>query len=480
MCGIVGIFSPTLLIQSEIDLFKGLLAADIIRGAHATGVIKVNTMTNSVAMHKRADDAYDFLANPDTKAFLDTDKGNILIGHNRYATMGDKADHNNAHPFQEGPITMVHNGGQSTWSLDLLEGYKELAVDSHMVARTIATHGIKKAVTEHLDGAFTLVWYNNEEKTLNFIRNAERPLWLAKYNGNLVWASEKGMLDLFLNRASSRASKYTEPPVELPINTLVTFKFDDAGKCVSMKPHTEGVVFLDVPLPVSWGSWANDMYGNSYSQYSQGVERTSKSEIDAFDARDKARVNKFLRDAGHSVCKGDVLTVDINSIEVYSSDAEFGKLVGRCRHSGATVQVWGIVVEEVKDVKVVRCTLVNAYDLLKDGVKTVVITADGAGVSYMDPKFSMRTPMRFTLQVDVLKKKQQRSAISYPFKAQGHTFKTEGEFEDFVCQGCSICGAVPSAFDRRNNKLSVVTGNQFKGLLRDCEFICGKCEEEGA
>lgn len=479
MCGIVGLFSPVALNNTEIDAFKSLLAADIIRGSHATGVIKVNTMTNTVATHKRALDAYDFLAEAGTKEFLDKERGNILIGHNRYATMGDKADHANAHPFQEGPITMVHNGGQSSYSLELLEGHKELAVDSHMVARTIATHGIKKAVTEHLDGAFTLVWYNSEERTLNFIRNAERPLWLAKVNGNLVWASEKPMLDLLWARAGTRTTKYTDTPIELPINTLVTFKFDAAGKCLGGKPHTEGMVFLDLPLPVSWGSWANEYYGSQY-QSSANTRTPNAADVTNFDARDKARVNKFLRDAGVNLHKGDVLTVDITSVEPYGSDPEFCKIVGVDRQTQSVVQVWGLVCAELTGITVVRCTLINAYELLNKGVKGLVITADSAGVSYMDSKFTMKTPLRFTLQHEVLKKKQQRQAISYPFKAQGHTFKSDIEFEDFVCQGCSICGTVPSAYDRRNNKLSVVAGNSFGGLLKDCEFICGKCEEEGA
>ena len=485
MCGIVGMFSSTALSNSEIDLFKGLLAVDIIRGSHATGVIKVNTFQNKVSMHKRAVDAYDFLAMAETKEFFDKDRGNILIGHNRYATMGDKADHQNAHPFQQDHITMVHNGGVSAWGLDLLEGYNEpgVVVDSHMVAKTIAAHGIKKAVTEKLDGAFALVWWDSKEKSLNFIRNTDRPLYLAVLTGGtVVWASEKGMLDVYCDRASRSGPKYDTncTPILLDNNKLISFKFDSNGKLVSNKPHAEEIVFLDLPVPQSaYGNWG--VYtGNSgyYQSSSQSNLYGSQSGSNAaYDARERKRVNDALKGAGINLQKGAIITCDVTAIESYSATPDYCKVIAKDRVTGTRVQVWGMVVAEVKNAKVVRCSVSNAYTTINRGVADMTITGEDCGLSCMDEAYDHTSHKLFTTQQEHSKKKYSRPAVTYPFKVQGHTFMNSIEFEDFVCQGCSICGEVPSSHDRRNSQLSVMQTARFSGLLSECEFICGKCEE---
>lgn len=484
MCGIVGLFSTTTVSNAEIDLFKGLLAVDIIRGAHATGVIKVNTFQNKVTTHKRADDAYTFLASEETREFFDKDRGNLLIGHNRYATMGDKADHENAHPFQQDHITMVHNGGVSSWGLDLLEGSKDPAVkvDSHMVAMTIAKHGIKKAVTEHLDGAFALVWWDEKERSLNFIRNDERPMFIAVLtSGTMVWASEKGMLDVYCDRASKSGPKYDKDcaPVALDSHKLVSFKFGADGKLLRNKPTVESMVFLDLPVPQSamYGTWGSYAGNSAYYQSSNNANyERSKTDTAAFDQRERTRINKVLKDAGLSLQKGQVLTCDITEIEPYSANPEYCKVIGMCRSTASRVQIWGLVVAEVTGVSVIRCSVANAYNTVVRGETVMTITAEDAGISCLDMKYGMSSPQYFESQTAHQRKKQ-KPAVTYPFKAQGHTFKSSDEFEDFVCQGCSICGEVPSAYDRRNNQLSVITNNGFTGLLSECQFICGKCEE---
>jgi len=51
-----------------------------------------------------------------------------------------------------------------------------------------------------LDGAFSLVWHDTRNNTLNFARNDERPLCLAYAHGIVYWASEELMLRWLLDR----------------------------------------------------------------------------------------------------------------------------------------------------------------------------------------------------------------------------------------------------------------------------------------
>jgi len=61
-----------------------------------------------------------------------------------------------------------------------------------------------------MGGAWALVWWDKGEETLNFLRNKERPLWIAftKSNDTLFWASELWMLEGVLRR---NGVEYKEP-----------------------------------------------------------------------------------------------------------------------------------------------------------------------------------------------------------------------------------------------------------------------------
>ena len=136
MCGIVGIISKQTngFRHKDTDLFKQMLYADALRGFDSTGIFGVNKYGN-LKMIKAAKDASEFIK---TKAFGDfkTDmlmKYRIVVGHNRAATKGATTD-DNAHPFIEKNICLIHNG--------TIHGHKELAnteVDSHAICHAIVT-----------------------------------------------------------------------------------------------------------------------------------------------------------------------------------------------------------------------------------------------------------------------------------------------------------------------------------------------------
>lgn len=491
MCGLVGFYTSTFASDDEVQMFKQLLLIDQIRGMHATGVAKVRTAANTVAIHKRANDAVDYLAAEDTKEFFSKDRGNIYIGHNRYATMGNKADHDNAHPFQEDHITLVHNGGVDHWGLDLLEGHDDPAVkvDSHMVCKTIAAHGIKKAVEEHLSGAFALVWWDSKERSLNFIRNTDRPLYLAVLTtGTLVWASEKGMLDVLFDRGG-KASKYRLQPELLIVGRHYKFKFSEAGVREGNSPIVEDYRFLDLPVPAQVAAW----FGENNSYYgSQTTSRTSqRSSAASYNVDKTARINRLLIDHGLTLREKTIVTADVVRFEPYPANPSFGRLFCVERLSNVEVEAWGINAASVRDVTVVRATIEDVYEVVRGGAKSLTITIGHVGISCFDDLYdqkkvkditTMSTSTNMTSRGEVVelrpKKGPQGEPVRYPLKTCGHTFPSSQEFVDFVSQGCAGCGKIPTAYDRRNHKLTVYEGKAFQGLLKDCDFLCGECCEE--
>lgn len=221
MCGIVGMVASAQngFTYSQKKVFTSLLWADTLRGDDSTGVFGVNKHGN-VDYLKTTGGADKLLRSTDYAEF-DRDifsDYHMVVGHNRKATKG-WATEENAHPFVEGDIVLVHNGTITNQT----ELTKELCtVDSHAILHSIVEKGYKKTL-EEIQGAFTLVWYNAKEKTLYAIRNAERPLFIANTIGAWYFASEEDMLEWILGREGIQIKEMTccKP------GTLYTFKLDD-------------------------------------------------------------------------------------------------------------------------------------------------------------------------------------------------------------------------------------------------------------
>ena len=199
MCGIVGIADVKKLDVDQKSAYKQLLYADAVRGMHSTGTVQVTTGTKRpVFTFKKALEAADYLyqARWDKMEARDT---RAFIGHNRHATMGAIQDRN-AHPFTFGHISLVHNG--TLIDYDELPRAKAFKVDSEAIAYAISVTPNPVDVLEKLNGAYSLVWYNQRDNTINFARNDERPMWLAKnaLSTTMAWASERPMLEWILGR----------------------------------------------------------------------------------------------------------------------------------------------------------------------------------------------------------------------------------------------------------------------------------------
>jgi predicted glutamine amidotransferase len=206
LCGIVGVASRGAMTLQMKEFFTQLLYHDVVRGEHATGVAAIDTLDQSVEIFKKAMPAPLFLYEEGLEPLFDNKKNyNIYIGHNRYATSGDKKRDDFAHPFRHGHITGVHNGTIREQSL--LEDHRLFDVDSDNLFYHMSVHGLDHTL-QHLNGAFALVWYNSEDNTLNFLRNDERPLCIAVLNNEcVVWASEMSMLRWLVRRHKTLSFK---------------------------------------------------------------------------------------------------------------------------------------------------------------------------------------------------------------------------------------------------------------------------------
>lgn len=196
MCGIVGVAG--LLELKDVDAFKELLHIDYIRGKAATGVGAVSS-TREIDIFKRACDPVELSLFSRFSSIVNQQK-RVLLGHNRAPTHGAN-NKSNAHPFQFGKVVGVHNGTLEQAAMNRLENRSWFDTDSEQLYWNIEHHGVKEAIAK-ASGAWSLVYYDGEDNTINFLRNEERPMFyvFTKDRKRMFWASELWMLQGILNR----------------------------------------------------------------------------------------------------------------------------------------------------------------------------------------------------------------------------------------------------------------------------------------
>lgn len=190
MCGIVGVVAAYAngFTTKEAEMFQVMLFLDMLRGADSTGAF-VATNKNNVHIRKSVQNGWDFQRTPEfanlrTKMITD---GMFAVGHNRAATRGAISD-KNAHPFwEDDKIVMVHNG---TWK-GSHNHHKNTEVDSEVICHYLATKPTVEEALQSVNAAYALAWYNVGEKSLNLIRNEDRPLWIVTLTtGAIAFCSE--------------------------------------------------------------------------------------------------------------------------------------------------------------------------------------------------------------------------------------------------------------------------------------------------
>lgn len=244
MCGIIAMISKTKygFTAKDKEMFHQMLFANTLRGDDSTGIFGV-TAKGNLDMIKSAKTAPEMQGTKRYADFLSdvVNKYRIVVGHNRASTRGATTDEN-AHPFIEDNICLVHNG--------TLYSHKELAdkeVDSHAICHSIAQIGYKKTI-EKINGAFALVWYDAKEKKLHIGRNTQRPLWIIQTETADYVASEPGMLEWLYFRNFSKTEKAKYFNTEL----LYTYDVDTLTEGYNNEPmpkKVQSVVTTSLLLP---------------------------------------------------------------------------------------------------------------------------------------------------------------------------------------------------------------------------------------
>jgi len=188
MCGHVGVAG--IMQQKHEQAFRDLLVVDVIRGPHATGIATFNRK-DGVRVVKKALLPNDLFQMEQTKNLFRI-FNQVLLGHNRWATQG-KINHVNSHPFEMGNLVGAHNG--TLVNQGLLPDSEDFEVDSENLIHSINKIGVEETY-KLLHGAAALVWFDEKDYSLHFLRNKERPMFITYTTDRktMFWASEAWML----------------------------------------------------------------------------------------------------------------------------------------------------------------------------------------------------------------------------------------------------------------------------------------------
>lgn len=311
MCGIVGRAGP-LSIHDE-KMFKTMLLLDYFRGQDSTGFAAIRE-SGRVEVLKVSDDPIILMQHRDFEYVLNGNTDAVWIGHNRATTVG-ATNRANAHPFTCEHITGVHNGTLERGSFTELANRlpEEYGTDSETIFAHMACYGIDDTISR-MAGAWTLVWFDAITKTLNMIRNDERPLYtceIKKKDGNvLTWASDYRMIYAARVMADDAGELVTDEEGycywPMPVDTLHTYQLEDL-KRGEIAPETRELKGIP-PAPKVVGFTGNT---NKSSTSNSNTEMlVVKDEIEIVEISNAENPEGFLFGGAISVDDWNVLATD--------------------------------------------------------------------------------------------------------------------------------------------------------------------------
>lgn len=223
MCGIVGFITAEKVVSTATEkALRNLIVMDTVRGFDSTGAFTVNKDGGKPGFLKKVCTGGEFVLSKEYDKYVNNVNAWATIAHNRAATIGN-VDLATAHPFQEGPITLVHNGTLNTTG-NLPKSQYQLGAnnDSHTIAHNLALTKDYASIIEKLNGAFTLVWHDKRDGNLRVIRNSQRPMHFAaaKNHQTLFLSSDINILKAAMEQSRVEVGKYAK----LQPGTLLTFE----------------------------------------------------------------------------------------------------------------------------------------------------------------------------------------------------------------------------------------------------------------
>jgi hypothetical protein len=267
MCGLVGVAGS--IYKKEFDAFLTMLAVDTVRGEHSTGVGYVKR-DKQMGYYKNSEPGWSFVSDPRLLKRIEDFNNRVLIGHNRWATRG-KINAANAHPFLQGNILGAHNGTLS--NPEALSEGKTYEVDSQALIHEIDACGLSGSIKK-VRGAWALTYYNQENHTINFLRNKERPLWIAisEDEKTIWWASEPWMFEAGPLRQGLKLKEMAE----IPVDTWIRWEVPEAAAAFGKPFRRGGIVGAAYPQTNYWDKdaqarWRRQYFGGDWGDEDDGT-----------------------------------------------------------------------------------------------------------------------------------------------------------------------------------------------------------------
>jgi len=306
VCGLVGVINKQdfSLSPSGVELFRGLLWLDTLRGNDGTGVFGI-TKAGNAEWGKTQGNPTEILEHEILKKNF-----RAIFGHNRKATSGVISDET-AHPFVWNNTITIHNGYIRNHTELLKEcGVKDdsVVVDSDAAAAAIAEYGFQRAI-EKFEGAMAFISYNADERKLYFARNEDRPLFLVELSSYWVLCSEPNMLGFLLGRDDRYKHLLLDNTKPEDIKPGICYSVD-LSKPVQTQDFVEEKFSIKKPVVVQHQYYNQYQYpGNDYHRGE--VVRESLAE----------RAINFLDEKVIFVIHGSAKNAE-------NKDIAFGKVVG--------------------------------------------------------------------------------------------------------------------------------------------------------
>lgn len=408
MCGIVGIISGERGYNVNVrKFFTQALSVDTLRGAHSTGITAyARDKHNEHVMFKKAIPGYDFA---DLKLYdsfaKDIERYKYVIGHNRHATRG-AVNSVNAHPFQHGDITLVHNGSLSSHR-DLTKEF--YTVDSEAICAAFSQND-PRDIIPRLKGAFALVWTDTSTGLLHMVRNEERPLAFLKLKDKdtILFASEKHMLIWLAERNHLAIDKV----YDLKPGHLLTFGRDEKN---ATNWDTEEVELYVPPV--------NNRYTSRNTVVNLPVNKNTNSRR---QTRRRERADNLTAALGQYGLKPhDEVAFEIMSKIPF--DSNYMKTHGR-------VHATGIVVEKGLDLETIVYSIPDVSVELGDTIIGKIIGMEKSG----NERLIINNDSLVILDAEGIKDIEQPGArfLSGPYNSK----ISFNEFTELTAKGCFACG----------------------------------------